>query len=184
MAYSEAARRLGCKEAAVRAVAEVESAGSGFLPDGRPKILFEAHIFSRLTAHKYDRSNRRISSRKRDKTLYQGGAREHLRLAEAAALDATAAYQSASWGRFQIMGFNWKRCGFPDLQGFLFAMRDDAGQLAAFVGFVIASGLADELQREDWVGFASVYNGPAFREYQYDTKIAAAYRRWQKRLVE
>lgn len=44
-----AAKRLGVDVPTVRAVAEVESNGVGFLPDGRPKILFERHIFSRLT---------------------------------------------------------------------------------------------------------------------------------------
>jgi two-component sensor histidine kinase len=45
--YKRAARRLGCSVAAIKAVAEVEAPGSGFLPDGRPKILFERHIFRR-----------------------------------------------------------------------------------------------------------------------------------------
>lgn len=37
--YKEAADVLGCNEAAIKAVASVESAGSGFLADGRAKIL-------------------------------------------------------------------------------------------------------------------------------------------------
>jgi N-acetylmuramidase len=43
--YQAAAQSLGCEVAAVKAVAAVESAGHGFLPNGKPKILFEAHIF-------------------------------------------------------------------------------------------------------------------------------------------
>ena len=41
-AIASAANKLGCEVAAVRAVVDVES-GGGFLPDGRPKILFERH---------------------------------------------------------------------------------------------------------------------------------------------
>ena len=42
---AEAAKKLDCEVAAVRAVVDVESRG-GFLADGRPKILFERHYFS------------------------------------------------------------------------------------------------------------------------------------------
>lgn len=180
--YKEAADVLGCNEAAVRAVASVESAGSGFLPDGRAKILFEAHIFSRLTGHKYDNSHPDISSRKWNKKLYIGGAGEYRRLDRAMALNGELGVQSASWGKFQIMGFNYKRCGFSDIQDFMFAMRSEAGQLKAFVGFIQSMKLADELQRRDWAGFASVYNGPAYALNHYDTKMATAYKRFAKEL--
>ena len=43
--YQKAAKELNCEVAAIRAVAEVESLKGGFLPDGRPKILFERHVF-------------------------------------------------------------------------------------------------------------------------------------------
>lgn len=52
--YKKAAQTLGVEEAAVRAIASVESNGSGFITDpvsGKqvPKILFERHImFKRL----------------------------------------------------------------------------------------------------------------------------------------
>lgn len=180
--YKQAADTLGCNEAAVRAVASVESAGSGFLPDGRAKILFEAHIFSRLTGHKYDNTHPDISSRKWNKKLYIGGAGEYRRLDRAMALSAELAVQSASWGKFQIMGFNYKRCGFKDIQDFMFAMRSEEGQLKAFVGFIQSMKLADELQRRDWAGFASVYNGPAYAVNAYDSKMATAYKRFAKEL--
>lgn len=180
--YKEAADMLGCNEAAIKAVASVESAGSGFLPDGRAKILFEAHIFSRLTGHKYDKTHPDISSRKWDKKLYKGNEAEYRRLDRAMALNADIACQSASWGKFQIMGFNYKRCGFNSMQDFMHAMRDERGQLKAFVGFVKASQLADELQRRDWAGFASVYNGPAYAANKYDSKMATAYQRFSKEL--
>jgi hypothetical protein len=38
--YCIAAKTIGCDVAAVKSVAQVESAGGGFLPDGRCKILF------------------------------------------------------------------------------------------------------------------------------------------------
>src|SRR5512145_2868604 len=39
------ADELGIELAAVKAVNEVESSGRGFLTSGKPKILFEGHIF-------------------------------------------------------------------------------------------------------------------------------------------
>lgn len=174
--YARAASLLGCAPAVIRAVAAVESAGDGFLLDGRPKILFEAHIFSRLTAHKFDASHPDISSPTWNKALYVGGAGEHDRLARAAELDRDAALKSASWGKFQIMGFNFERCGFGLLQDFVNAMyRNEGAHLTAFCNFVKSMGLDDELRRLDFAGFARGFNGPKFAENGYDTLLAKAH---------
>lgn len=178
--YDRAARKLGCSVAAIRAVAEVESTGAGFLPSGEPKILFEAHVFDRLTGGRFRKSHPNLSSAKWDKALYgPAGKHQHVRLQRAVALDRDAALQSASWGRFQVMGFNWRVCGYATLQKFINAMyRSEEEHLNAFVGYVIARGLADELQRLDWPGFALGYNGPGYAANRYDEKMAAAYRRY------
>lgn len=179
--FQVAAAELGCSVAAIKAVAEVESSGAGTLPSGEPKILFESHIFSRLTGHRYDRSHPTISSRAWNRALYKGGKAEHARLAQAVALDRNAALQAASFGAFQILGVNWSRCGYASLQAFINdAYAGDAGQLRMFVGFVKGAGLADELQRLDWTGLARVYNGANFAINKYDVKLAAAYRRHSK----
>ena len=177
--YQEAAQALGCSVAAIMAVAEVESSGSGFLASGEPKILFEAHIFDRLTGGKYRQSHPNISSARWDRSLYGApGQHQHDRLQEAVALDRDAALQSASWGKFQVMGFNWAACGYPTLQAFISDMfAGEAGHLRAFVGYVRHRGLADELARQDWAGFAYGYNGAGYAANHYDTKMAAAYRR-------
>ena len=51
--FARAAKALNVEVAAIRAVAEVEAAGAGFLPDGRPAILYEAHIFHAETKGKH-----------------------------------------------------------------------------------------------------------------------------------
>lgn len=171
-----AAKRLGVDVPTVRAVAEVESNGVGFLPDGRPKILFERHIFSRLTERRFDGAHPDISNP--DPGNYEGGEDEYPRLYRALQLDGDAAVQSASWGGFQIMGFNWKECGEKSPYGFLLAMHHNAdAHLQLFVGLVLSKGLADELQRRDWANFAAKYNGPNFRANRYDSKLASAYTR-------
>lgn len=173
-AIEAAASKIGCQVAAVRAVIDVESKG-GFLADGRPKILFERHYFSRLTKGKYNASNPDISNPKWGG--YKGGAAEYDRLARAIKLDRDAALRSASWGAFQIMGDNCKICGFNTVEDFVKAQVSGApAQLDAFVSFVRKNGLADEMVRCDWAGFARGYNGPAYRENKYDEKLAAAFR--------
>src|ERR1700720_679179 len=104
--------RLQCAPAAIWAVCDVESAGGGFLPDQRPKILYEAHIFGRLTDHQFDGTHPNISAPSWNRTLYGApGAHQYDRLAEAIALDRGAALQSASWGMFQILGLNHRFVG-------------------------------------------------------------------------
>src|SRR5688572_3325692 len=100
-AIADAAKKLGCEVAAVRAVIDVESRG-GFLSDGRPKILFERHYFSRLTKRKFDASHPGVSNGQWG-GYGAGGAHQYDRLNQAAALDRDAALHSASWGLFQIM---------------------------------------------------------------------------------
>ncbi|RDI25169.1 uncharacterized protein DUF3380 [Pseudacidovorax intermedius] len=172
--FARAAATLGCEIAAIQAVCQVEAPRGGFLPDGRPVILFERHQFSRRTGRAYDASYPDISSPKPGG--YIGGAAEHDRLARAAALDRPMALQSASWGRFQIMGFNYEACGFSSLQSFINAMyRSEGDQLDAFVEFIASEGLADELREHRWADFARRYNGPEYAANRYDTKLAAAY---------
>jgi hypothetical protein len=174
-----AAAELLCHVAAVRAVAEVESSGGGFLADGRPKILFEAHVFGQRTNHVYDDSHPGISSRKWDRSLYgPSGAHQYTRLLEAIALSESAALASASWGMFQIMGFNFELCGFRSLHTFVEAMvRSEGDHLRAFLRFITRRGLAVALRSHDWAAFAEGYNGPGYRENRYDEKLATAFAR-------
>ena len=179
--FADCAKDLDCNEAAIRAVVDVESAGGGFLSDGRPKILFEAKYFHKLTGGKYDKSHPNISSPVWDKKLYKGGAKEWDRLNEAAGLDRQAALRSASWGLFQIMGDNYKACGFTSVEDFVAAMeRSEGEQLKAFAKFVRSSKLDDDLRSRNWATFAKGYNGPGYAKNKYDQKLAAAYSKHSK----
>jgi hypothetical protein len=171
-AIAKAADDLDCDVAAVRAVIDVESRG-GFLDDGRPKILFERHYFSRLTGGKFDARASDISSPKPGG--YRGGAQEWTRFDRACGLDRDAAVKSASWGAFQIMGSNYQAAGFNKVADFYDAMcKSEDLHLNAFVSFVKSNQLEDELRGRDWVGFARKYNGPQFKKNNYDTKLATA----------
>lgn len=183
--YQRAAATLGCDVASIKAVAKVESSKSGFFDDGRPVILFEAHQFSRLTNHKYDAKYPSLSSRRWDRSLYKGGAAEYLRLNQAVTIDRNAALQSASYGKFQIMGFNYGACGFRNVEDFVNAMNENEGRhLDAFVQFIISNNMSSALKNHDWVTFARKYNGSGYAINKYDTKLAAAYQTFSKEPVQ
>lgn len=177
----EAAKILRCEVALVQAIAEVESRGGGFDSQGRPKILFERHHFSRLTGRKFDATHPHISNRT------PGGytRNEYARFSEAFHHDKEAAMMSASWGKFQVMGFNFPYCGFTSIDAFVDAMKvSERNHLLAAVRFIIHNGLDDELRRRDWRGFARGYNGKNFRKNDYDNKLRSAYERFARRPID
>jgi hypothetical protein len=173
--YEQAAHTLRCDVAAIRAVALVESSGAGFLPDGRPKILFERHVFHKLTKGRHDGLKPVLSSP--SPGGYLGGAREYDRLRAAIDLNREAALQATSWGKFQVMGFNYQACGQRDVESLVRAMvSGEPAHLAAFISFIVTQGLDDKLRTLDWAGFARGYNGSGYARNAYDRKIAQAYR--------
>ncbi|MDX2100641.1 MAG: N-acetylmuramidase family protein [Leptolyngbyaceae cyanobacterium bins.59] len=174
--YQKAAASLGVPVATIKAVVAVETSGGGFLSDGRPKILFEAHWFSDYTSGRYDISHPDISSRRWNPSLYRGGAAEYPRLQRAMALNRAAALQSASWGLGQIMGGNYQMAGYSNVENFVKDMYESEGkQLMAMVNFIKSQGLADDLRQRNWAGFALGYNGEGYRANNYDVKLAQAY---------
>lgn len=180
--FEDDASRLGCHPILIRVVAQVESAGGGFCPDGFPKTLFEGHYFSRFTKGKFDTSHPSLSYPKWTKKHYgRTWQEERARLDQAVKLDRTAALMSASWGMFQIMGSNFAACGFKTVQQFVTAMcRSANDQLAAFTSYIIENGLADELKEARWSDFARHYNGPG-QVVVYANRMAAAYDKLRSR---
>lgn len=179
---AEVAAQLGVEPAVIHAVAQIEAPRGGFLPDGRPEILFEAHVFGRLTGHKFDAAHPNLSAQRWDRSLYgPGGAHQYDRLDQARELDAFAALMAASWGKFQILGVNYKMVGFADLTEFIAAMEEsERRHLDAFAAYCRSANLVDDLQRKDWAGFARGYNGPGQVEH-YAGELADAYRIAQRR---
>jgi peptidoglycan hydrolase-like protein with peptidoglycan-binding domain len=176
--YDQAAQLLKCDIAAIKAVAEVESRGAGFLPDGRPKILFERHKFHSFTGGKYDGSNPDISN-KAPGGYGPGGTHQWDRFNVAAALDRNAAIKACSWGKFQVMGFNFQICGFSNLDDFYAAMQKSEGEhLNAFCNFISGNNLGGALRNHQWATLAAGYNGADYKINQYDTKLASAFKKY------
>lgn len=179
----EVCATLGVPDSQVWAVLTVETRGFGFLPDRRPQILFERHVFHRLTQGAHDSGNDDISKPKAGG--YLGGAAEYARLERAMALDKSAALQSASWGIGQVMGFNFKVAGFTSTDKLVAGMvKDENAQLQAMANFIKGNNLAGALQRGNWVSFARGYNGEEFKRNEYDTRLAAAHAKFQVTLPD
>ncbi|MFT4092126.1 MAG: N-acetylmuramidase family protein [Niabella sp.] len=176
--YADAAIILSSEAAIIKAVAAIESNGEGFLATGEPKILFERHIFSRRTGGIYDYANPDISNPVPG-GYGAAGTNQHKRLQQAVALNRNAALMSASWGKFQIMGFNYALAGYNSLQEFITAMyKSEREHLIAFTRYIISASLDDELRQKQWTDFARKYNGPDYRKNQYDSKLEAAYKKY------
>jgi N-acetylmuramidase/Putative peptidoglycan binding domain len=162
--------------AQVWAVLCVETSGCGFLPDRRPKILFERHVFSRLTSGQYDADDPDISAPTAG-GYGPSGAHQYTRLAAAIPLDRKAALQSASWGLGQIMGENFEDAGFHDIESMVAAMASgEDAQLLAMLVFIKSRKLDQFLRAGDWSNFARLYNGPDYAAHNYDGLLDHFYR--------
>jgi hypothetical protein len=178
---TEAAANLRVEPAAIYAVSKIESGGrTGFDSKGRPKILFEARWFHKFTFGQYDKIFPHLSQ------ATWGGAKKYYsgdqwtRLAEAFGLNAEAALKSASWGKFQVMGFNHN--GFDDVFKFCTAMFvSEREHLQTFLAYCKDNSLVQYLKSKDWAKFAQNYNGPQYKENQYDKLLEKAYNDYKKK---
>lgn len=177
--FKNAAQQLGCEVAAIKAVAETESRGDGFLASGEPKILFERHKFFKYTNGKFAKTHPDLCNK--NAGGYGKESEQHKKLARAIALDRNAALMSCSWGKFQVMGFNWEPLGYKSVQDFVNKMYDnEAEHLDSFVRYINSFGLRSAIQKKNWALFAKLYNGPDYAKNNYDKKMAAFYLQFSK----
>jgi hypothetical protein len=162
------------------AVLNVETRGCGFLPDRRPAILYERHIFSRETGHQFDAAHPDISNRQAG-GYGASGAHQYDRLARAIALNRKAALDSVSWGIGQLMGFNAEIAGYPDVEAMVSKMTEsESEQLRGMSGEIVHNGLHRALRTHRWADFARGYNGVNFAINKYDTRLAAAFQKYSQ----
>lgn len=174
-------REIGVGEDEIHAILDVEAAGSGFDKQGRPKMLFEPHVFWRELGPGPKRDKAAAAGLAYPKWKRNYPADSYPRLAQAMAIDEEAALRSASWGLGQVMGFNHKVAGYSTAKAMVLAFVDDEEHhLRAMMNFIKANGLDDELRRHDWAGFARGYNGAGYAKNAYDKKLAAAFAKWQR----
>lgn len=182
----------------VKTVNQIESSGKGFLVYGRPRILFEGHVFWKQLTEKGINPNDFLTNRTKDvlykkwtKAYYKGGSGEYTRLEKAAGMSDLpevhdAAYNSASWGSFQIMGYHYKSLGYASVDHFVSEMYEhEREHLKAFGKFISINTfkgkkLIDWLKQKDWAKFAEGYNGSGYKKNRYDQKLERAYKQFTK----
>lgn len=186
--YAEIARRINCEVAAVKAVAETESSGSGFCDNGLPKIRFERHYFFRASLPVNKRANGVWQKQKNpfpkvpDLSWPKSGGYsmgepaengiwthsdtdimyQYQRMVRAANLDSNAAFMACSWGAFQVMGYFYKECGYSSpaalANSVMTGINEQLELFFAYVSYVSPLAL-DALRDKNWAGFAQAYNG-------------------------
>jgi hypothetical protein len=170
------ADRLGCEVKQLRAVSMVESGGAAFDTKGRPKILFERHLFHRLTNGAWSVCG--FSNPK------GGGYADDSweKLSQAACRNERAAFSSASWGKFQVLGMHWLALEYPSpIEMAHSTVTSEAAHYEMLARYIEKNGLrpalaklsTDPLSCRD---FAAGYNGPGYRKFDYDVKLARAMR--------
>ena len=185
----ELAKKYDLEPAVILAIQSVESSNNGYLPDGRPKILFEGHVFWRMLKDagknpaSYVKGNEDILFQQPDRSKYAHGAAEYVRLEKAEKIDRVAALKSASWGEFQIMGFNHRTVGYPDVDSFVESVKQPGpSQIRAVLAFMDKNHLLPLVRgpNKNFAKFAASYNGAGYKKNQYDVKLQKAYERFSK----
>jgi LysM repeat protein len=194
--WLDAAESLSCEVAVLKAIAEVETKGAAFwrlnATDGKhvPSILFERHWFKRLTKGAYDKTHPDISgpayTSNKDAASadrYGSYATSYLRLINAYRLDPEAALASCSWGKFQIMGGEFRNCDESDAQSMAKKMcegeLDQIKLLTSFIRRKARGKLLNAVRAKNWEQIAMYYNGGGYKKNAYDTKMESAYEKFR-----
>lgn len=183
--YINAADVLDVEVAAIKAFAMTEAKEFGFFSNGFPVILFERHIFYKelKKRHGQDKANEIMTINpdicNTSPGGYTGGRAEIYRLDKAIAINSDAALASASFGLFQVMGFNYATCGYSDIGTFVEEMKQsESNHIKAFVGFIKSNKtLHTALKNKDWDTVARCYNGINYSKNSYHLKMAENYQK-------
>jgi len=185
-----AGARIGVGEDPVHALIDVESRGSGFDKQGRPKMLFEPHVFYR-----------NLRGKQRDEAVRQGLAYpkwrrnypkdSYPRLQKALLINKSAAFKACSWGMSQVLGENYQMIGYATPTAMVTAFMDDEdNHLEGMIEYCLKAGIDDELRILDdpdatmvekkaaCAVIARVYNGPGYKKNAYHTQIFDRWLHW------
>lgn len=185
---AEVAASMGVVVPALKAVLEVEANGAGFFQDDRLVMLPEPHILYRQlkddTATRSKAVKAGVAYSKWGTKPYpvSVAARYELfnTMAQIAGMELAA--RSCSWGLPQMMGFNYKSCGYDSAVALVedFA-TGEAAQLRGMASFIKANPrMHRAMVKCDWPVFAHAYNGPSYYVNRYDQKLAVAFAKYNK----
>ena len=92
--------------------------------------------------------------------------------AQACRINERVAMLCTSWGKYQILGSNYKAAGFRSV--YAMASATEQEQDSAFARFARRSKLGTYAERNDWHRIARIYNGRNYSRNRYAEKLAAA----------
>lgn len=192
--FLTAATKLNCDVNVIKAVAIVESSvHGGFITDTTsdgipihvPTLLYERHWFNKLTDRKHEYLAMQINKVNYFLAHPKGGGYgpvsiQHKKLAAAVKINRNAALMSCSWGLFQLMGFNFVKCGYSTLQSFINGMFSGVDQhLYGFVNLILNEDkkvqdkngktwtLLEAIRKKNFPMFKILYNGPKDNGYEF-----------------
>lgn len=156
---------FGLPVLAIKAVLHVESSGYGFSPvTGKMIIRFEGSKF-------------REAGGPVIADLHKIQADEYAAYNKAYAIDKVRAMHCTSFGIAQVMGWNYAACGYKSVSAMVEAFDEsEYFQISGMLMFIKSEpAMFSALKRLDWAEFAFHYNGPLFKQNNYDSRLAAAF---------
>jgi hypothetical protein len=179
---------------ALLAVVECETSGKPFESDNHtPTLLFERHKFySEMSLHQPSKLKKAIAAglaipKWSRNTQYkdQGTSAGRLSVIEKARqIDEEVANRAASWGLGQTMGFNAERLKYANATIMVQELSTGvAAQIDALVREIKSSHLDKFLKAKDFASFARGYNGPGYKQNNYDVRMRNADVQWERRIA-
>lgn len=176
------AGQYGVDERLALAVLAIESGGAGFY-NGDLVTRFEPHVFLdrfhalfrqrfKVGEPQWDGNQHRVNNGGAWMQFHGDQVYERVAQRLAAQIGREAAFEAASYGAGQIMGFNYALCGYDSAEAMVaaFSESEEAQIKAVFEYFRnrkddTGRSALDCLRAGDLVGFAVLYNGPGQAEY-------------------
>lgn len=171
------AREHGLRPSRLFAIRAVEAPRGPFDKHNRLTILWEGHIFWRYIPQKL-RAKAQVKGLAwpRWGDVAYGNYENQYRRFDAAMKIDSSAMMAASYGSFQIMGFNHSAAGFTSAGQMIEAFKTgEPTHVRAVLAFIKENPrMWNALKGGVWKVFARYYNGAGYAKNRYDVKLAAA----------
>ncbi len=189
--YEKEAKRLGIDLAMIQAIAKQESKRNSFYSEGQATILFERHKMWEYLEKDLNKTKKQLEDLQKEDpsivNLYSGGygkySEQYAKLEKAKKIDYATAVKACSWGKFQVMGFNYD-VAFSSPQALESAVNlCEVQQFYLFVGYLEnTGGMITAMKNKKWEVIAAKYNGGKWREKNpnYATNIEKFYNEFKK----
>lgn len=170
------ARRLGGTLKQLNAVSAVESSGGGWDQTGLLKILYERHYAWRRLKIKIPLLSDPVAGGYTIDADKDGINDSWEKLADMACRNPLVAFESASYGKFQVMGAWWQRLGYASVFDMAWDLRNsEAAHYELLRRYIEVFGLREAFRKlsgnpADCLDFARGYNGP--KQKGYDQRLA------------